>query len=133
MTLALRIAVALGLAIDTGIAILCFFFQQQLGPLLDFPLKDPAVTTIAGGEYVVVALVYALVLRDARRFQPLFWLIALDQTFAVLLPAVEIARGNVAATVKTVGPMPLSALLAASYVWAARARRDGAAEARDGG
>lgn len=122
MTLVTRIAVAVGLCVDAGVALLCFFFQQQLGPLLDIPLKDPALTTIAGGEYLVVAIVYALLLRDPRRYHPLFWLIALDQAFAVALPALEIARGNVAGTIKTIGPMPFNAALAAIYVWAALRR-----------
>lgn len=119
MNTVVRVAVAIGFFIDAGVAILCFFFQQQLGPLLDIPLKDPALTTIAAGEYVVVAIVYALVLCDPRRFRALFWLIALDQAFAVALPALEIARGNVAGTLKTIGPMPFNAVLAALYVWAA--------------
>jgi hypothetical protein len=120
MNRVLQIAVAIGLCVDAGVAILCFFFQQQLGPLLDIPLKDPALTTIAGGEYVVVTLVYALILRDPKRYHPLLWVIALDQAFGVALPALEIARGHVAATLKTIGPMPFDALLAAIYVWGAR-------------
>ncbi|GAC1418844.1 MAG: hypothetical protein NVSMB64_28380 [Candidatus Velthaea sp.] len=119
MTRVLRIAVALGLGIDAGVAVLCFFFQQQLGPLLDIPLKDPALTTIAGGEYAVVALVYVLILRHPVRFRPLLWLIALDQVFAAFLPALEILRGNVPGTIKTLGPIPFSVLLAAIYVWGA--------------
>jgi len=120
----LRATVAIGLCVDTTVAILALFFQPLLGPLFDIPVKDPALTTIAGGEYVVVTLVYALVLRDPERFGPLLWLCALDQAFAALLPAVEIARGNVVATWKTIGPIPLNALLAVCYtVLAARARR----------
>ncbi|GAC1597555.1 MAG: hypothetical protein NVS3B28_29420 [Candidatus Velthaea sp.] len=119
MTRILRIAVAIGFFIDAGVAQLCFFFQQQLGPLLDIPLKDPALTTIAGGEYVVVALVYALVFRDLERYRGLLWLLALDQAFAAALPALEIFRGSVAGTLKTIGPIPFSVLLAAIYVWGA--------------
>jgi hypothetical protein len=114
---ALRIAVAIGLCIDTGVAILALFFQAQLGPLLDIPLKDPALTTIAGGEYVVVALIYVAVLRDPQRYGPLLWLCALDQACAAVLPAIEIARGNVVATYKTIGPIPFNALLTGVYLW----------------
>jgi hypothetical protein len=118
----LRVAVAIGLCVDTVVAVLALFFQPLLGPLFDIPVKDPALTTIAGGEYVVVALVYALVLRDPGRFHPLLWLCAIDQAFAAFLPAVEIGRGNVVASWKTIGPIPLNALLAVCYaVLAARA------------
>ncbi len=116
----LRAAIALGALIDTGVAILALFFQSLLGPLFDIPAKDPALTTIAGGEYVVVALVYVLLLRDLERYRGLLWLIALDQLFAALLPALEISRGHVAATWKTLGPIPVNLLLVAVYVVAAR-------------
>jgi uncharacterized membrane protein len=119
MALVLRIAVGVGLCIDTGVAILALFFQSLLGPLFDLPLKDPALTTIAGGEYIIVALVYVLVLREPERYRALLWLCALDQAFAALLPAIEIARGHVVATWKTIGPIPLSVLLAAVYAWGA--------------
>lgn len=119
MTNVLRVALAIGFCIDLGVAILCFFFQQQLGPLLDIPLKDPALTTIAGGEYVVVALVYALAFRDPSRYRALLWLCALDQLFAAALPGLEIARGNVAGTIKTIGPIPFNAALAIVYTWGA--------------
>ena len=46
----LRIAIAIGLLVDVTVAILALFFQPLLGPLLDVPTKDPALTTIAG-EY----------------------------------------------------------------------------------
>lgn len=114
-----RIAVAIGFCVDCIVAILALFFQSLLGPLFDIPLKDPALTTIAGGEYVVVALVYVLVFREPERYRALLWLCALDQAFAALLPAVEIVRGNVVATYKTIGPIPFNALLAAVYVWGA--------------
>ncbi len=90
-------------------------------PAGDLPLKDPALTTIAGGDYVVVALVYVLVFREPERYRVLLWLCALDQVFAALLPGIEIARGHVVATLKTIGPIPLNALLAGIYVWGARA------------
>jgi hypothetical protein len=111
----LRVAVAIGAVVDTTVAILALFFQQQLGPLFDIPLKDPALTTIAGGEYVVVTLIYVLVLRDFERYRALLWLLALDQFFAATLPALEILRHNVAATPKTIGPIPFNALLAIVY------------------
>jgi uncharacterized membrane protein len=115
MTRLLRVAVAVGFCIDVLVAILALFFQSLLGPLFDIPLKDPALTTIAGGEYVVVALVYVLVFREPERYHALLWLCALDQVFAALLPAIEIARGNVVATYKTIGPIPINVLLAGMY------------------
>jgi hypothetical protein len=93
-----------------------------LGPLLDVPTKDPALTTIAGGEYVVVASIYAVLLRDLKKYRVLLWLIALDQAFAAILPAYEIARGHVVATWKTIGPIPFNAALAAIYVAGARTK-----------
>ena len=55
----LRIALAIGFVVDFSVAMLALFFQSALGPLLDIPLKDPAATTIAGGEFVVVHAICA--------------------------------------------------------------------------
>lgn len=85
------------------------------------PVKDPALTTIAGGEYLVVTLVYASLLYDLRRYRMLLWIVALDQALAAALPLIEILRGNVVATWKTLGPIPFDALLA--LVYALRAPR----------
>jgi hypothetical protein len=119
----LRIALAIGFCIDFFVGLLCVFAQPLLQPLLDIPVRDPAVTTIAGGELIVAAGIYAFVFSDPRRWRPLLWLCALDQTLGVLLPALEIARGHAPATLKTLGPMPLQAILVAVY--AASARRTG--------
>ncbi len=119
-----RIAAVIGLCIDAGVAVISLCFQAALGPLFDIPLRDPAMTTIAGGEYIVVALVYVLYLRDPRRYHDLLWLCALDQTLAALLPALEIWRGNVVATYKTIGPIPVSLILAGIYAAGARARTE---------
>lgn len=116
----LRIALIAGFCIDFGVGLLALVAQPLLEPLLDIPVKDPAVTTIAGGELIVASAIYALVLRDARRWQPLLWLCVLDQIFGVVLPALEIARGHAPATLKTLGPMPLQAVLIAIYLIAAR-------------
>jgi hypothetical protein len=128
----LRFALVIGFCIDAFVGMLCLLAQPLLQPLLDIPVKDPAVTTIAGGELVVAAGIYAFVLRDPQRWRPLLWLCALDQFFGVLLPAIEIARGHAPATLKTLGPMPLQLALVAVYVagarWAGRsdeARSDG--------
>jgi ABC-type Fe3+-siderophore transport system permease subunit len=115
----LRIALAIGFCIDAFVGILCLIAQPLLQPLLDIPVKDPAVTTIAGGELVVAAGIYAFVFRDPQRWRPLLWLCALDQAFGVLLPAVEIARGHAPATLKTLGPMPLQLILCGIFVAAA--------------
>lgn len=116
----LRIALVLGAIVDATVAILAIFFQPLLGPLFDVPTKDPALTTIAGGEYVVVTLIYVMLLRDTKRYAPLLWLVALDQLFAALIPAWEISRGHVVATWKTIGPIPINLILAATYALAAR-------------
>ena len=119
----LRAAIALGALVDAGVAILALFFQSLLGPLFDIPTKDPALTTIAGGEYVVVTLVYVMLLRDFERYRALLWLVALDQLFAGLIPALEISRGHVVATWKTIGPIPLNLLLCAIYAVAIATNR----------
>jgi hypothetical protein len=131
-SIVLRIALVIGFCIDASVGVLCLVAQPLLQPLLDIPVRDPAVTTIAGGELVVAAGIYAFVLRDPRRWRPLLWLCALDQFFGVLLPAIEIAHGHAPATLKTLGPMPLQLVLVAVYVagarWAGRAdeaRSDG--------
>jgi hypothetical protein len=118
----LRIALVIGFCIDFFVGLLCVTAQPLLQPLLDIPVKDPAVTTIAGGELIVASVIYALVFRDVQRWRPLLWLCALDQIFGVLLPAIEIARGHAPATVKTLGPMPLQTLLVIVYIIGARKR-----------
>jgi hypothetical protein len=116
----LRCALAIGFCIDAFVGVMCLVAQPLLEPLLDIPVKDPAVTTIAGGELLVAAGIYAFVFRDPQRWRPLLWLCALDQTLGVLLPAIEIARGHAPATIKTLGPMPLQLLLVAIYIAGAR-------------
>lgn len=116
----LRIALSAGFCIDFGVGLLALVAQPLLGPLLDIPVKDPAVTSIAGGELLVAAGIYAFVIADPRRWRPLLWLCALDQTLGVLLPALEIARGHAPATFKTLGPMPFQVALVAIYLVAAR-------------
>jgi hypothetical protein len=115
----LRAALAIGAFIDGAIAVITLFFQPWVGPLSDIPTKDPAFTAFAGGEFLVVTVIYLLILRDLGRYWPLLWVVALDQLLAVVLPAEQIASGNVVATWKTIGPLPLSAILAACYVWGA--------------
>jgi hypothetical protein len=124
----LRIALAIGFVVDFSVAMLALFFQSALGPLLDIPLKDPAATTIAGGEFVVVSLLYIAIFRAPQRYRALLWLVALDQLFGVLLPAYEIARGNVVASWKTLGPMPGNAILCAIYLYGLLKLRPGGAE-----
>ena len=119
----LRVGLAIGCAVDAGVAILSLFFQNLLGPLLDFPVKDAALTTIAGGEFLVVALIYALLLRDLDRFRPFLWLVCLDQFFAAVLVLYTISLHEVAATPKTFGPIPLNLILAALFAVAALKKR----------
>jgi hypothetical protein len=116
----LVVALVIGFCIDAGVGILCVFAQPLLQPLLDIPVKDPAVTSIAGGELLVAAGIYAFVLRDIQRWRSLLWLCALDQFFGVVLPAIEIVRGHAPATLKTLGPMPFQFVLVAVYIAGAR-------------
>lgn len=117
--LVLRVALAIGFAIDAFVALLALFARQLIEPLLDLPIKDTTLVTIAGGEFAVAAGVYALAFRDPERFRALLWLCALDQVFAVVLPGLAIAGGHIPATVKTVGPLPLQLLLAVIFVYGA--------------
>ena len=114
------IALVIGLAIDAWVGILAIFFQPLLGPILDVPSHDPAIATIAGTETLVVAGVYVLALRDWRRYPAIAWICCADQLFAAVVPAVEIVRGQFAATPKTLGPIPMSLALAVIFALAAR-------------
>jgi hypothetical protein len=119
----LRLALLCGFAIDAGVGLLALVAQPLMQPLLDLPVKDPALTTILGGELLVVAAVYAIVLHDPVRWRPLLWLCALDQCLGVLLPALEIARGHAPATIKTLAPMPFQLALVAIYIAGAASRQ----------
>ena len=121
--LVLRIALGIGFAIDAFVALLALFAPRLIEPILDLPVKDAALVTIAGGEFAVAAGVYALVFRDPERFRPLLWLCALDQLFAVVLPGLAIVEGHIPATVKTVGPLPLQLILAAVFIIGALRKR----------
>jgi hypothetical protein len=118
-TLAVRVALAIGFCIDGFVGLLCLFVQPLTEPLLGLAVKDPAMTTIAGGELIVAACVYALAFSDPARWRPLLWLCALDQTLGIVLPALEIARGNAPADWKTLGPMPFQTVLVGLYATAA--------------
>lgn len=120
----LRIALIVGAVGDIGIAIFCWFFQALLGPVLDVPTKDPALTTIAGGEYLIVGILYILAYRNLKQYRPLLWLFAIDQLFAIVLPLLEMSRGNAIISWKTLGPMPLNAILLGIYVWGTRLRSE---------
>jgi hypothetical protein len=66
---ALRAALVVGFLIDAGLALLALFAQPLIAPLLDVPVKDPALTTIFGGTLLVLACLYVLVLRDTERWR----------------------------------------------------------------
>jgi hypothetical protein len=104
-------ALAIGVAIDGSVAALGLFAPQLLTPLLDIPVRDPVAITIGSGEFAVAALVYALCIRDLDRFAPFLWLCALDQLFAVVLPALAIVHGDIPGTWKTIAPIPFQAAL----------------------
>jgi hypothetical protein len=114
-----RGALIIGAATDFFVAVLCLFFPDSIGPLLDFPVKDPALARVTGGELLVACAVYVFVFQNPRRFQPLFFICALDQLFAALIPAIEIAMGHVPGTIKTIGPIPLNVILCGIFIWAA--------------
>ena len=124
-TVAVRIGLAIGGAIDAYVGVLSLFAPQLIQPLLDIPVKDPALMQFAGGEFVVAAFVYALAFRDPVRLRPLLWVCALDQLFAVVLPALAVAHGVFPGTWKVVAPIPFQALLAVLFiVYAARPGRN---------
>ena len=128
-TVVLRVALAFGLAIDLYVGVIALFAPQLIEPLMDIPVHDPGFAQLAGGEFVVAALVYALVLWDPRRFRLLLWLCALDQLFAVVMPANAILHGAIPSTWKTVAPIPFQALLMLLFAFAA-ARGSGAADGK---
>ncbi len=116
----LRIALAIGILVDGGVGILCLFFQPLVGPLVGVPLHDPPIARFLGGELIVVACLYAILARDPLRYPQLLWLCALDQTFAALLPMIELSSGSIPASWQTIGPIPFSLLLASIYGYGAR-------------
>lgn len=116
---ALRVALIVGLGVDVFVGLLALFAQQYIPPLLDVPVKDAALTRFFGGEILVAASVYALPLLDLRRFAPALWICALDQGFAALLPLLEVLRGGMPATWKTLGPIPVDAILCVLFAFGA--------------
>ena len=118
-TVALRIGLGIGLAIDLYVGVIALFAPQLIEPMMDVPVHDPAFAQLAGGEFVVAALVYAVAFRDPQRFRVLLWLCALDQVFAVVMPALAIAHGAIPSTLKTVAPIPFQAGLALLFAFAA--------------
>jgi len=116
---AVRVGLIVGVVVDLFVGLLALAAQGLIAPLLDVPVKDPGLTRLFGGELLVAAAVYALPLVDLRRFGPALWICALDQAFAALLPAVEIVRGEMPGTWKTIAPIPLDAALCALFLYAA--------------
>ncbi len=122
LRIALRIALAIGLCIDLYVAALSLFAPQLIEPLLDIPVHDPTLAQIAGGEYVVAALVYAFALRDPLGSRALLAICAVDQFFAVVLPALAVAHGTIPASWKIIAPIPFQACLCVFFaVCASRA------------
>ena len=119
MILALRIILIIGLAIDAYVGLLSLFAPMLIPPLLDVPLHDPQIVRLAGGEYIVAALVYALALRAPLASRPLLWLCALDQAFAVVMPAIGVIDGDLPNSWKIIAPIPMQAVFAFFFVYAA--------------
>jgi hypothetical protein len=122
VTLALRVGLAIGGAIDLYVGVLALFAPQLFPSLLDIPMRDPVLAAFGGGEMLVVTLAYVLALRDPRRNRILLWVCALDQLVAVVMPSLAIAHGVIPASWKTVGPIPLQAALCVLFVAGARRR-----------
>ncbi|MFN2461860.1 MAG: hypothetical protein ABR591_14460 [Candidatus Velthaea sp.] len=120
MNAVVRVALVLGLLVDLLVAGVSLFAPGWSAPLFDIPVRDSVIAALGGGEYFVVACVYVLLLGASRRLQPLFWIVALDQAVAVVLPAVEVAQGSIPGTFKTLAPLPVSTALAVVFAWAAR-------------
>ncbi len=120
MTLALRVGLVIGGGIDLYVGVLALVAPQLFGPLLDIPMRDPLLAAFGGGEMLVVTLAYVLALLDPRRNRILLWVCALDQLVAVVMPSLAIAHGAIPATWKTVGPIPLQAVLCVLFVMGAR-------------
>jgi len=118
----LRVALVAGALIDFFVAAILMLFPSASKPLFDIPAPDVTTALLGGGELIVAGLVYVVILRDVDRFRPLLWLVALDQVFAALLPGIEMLRGHVPATFKTIAPMPINAVLVFIYVWSARSQ-----------
>jgi hypothetical protein len=118
-TRVLRIGLAIGFVIDLYVGVLSLFAPQLLTPLLDIPMRDPVIVQFAGGEFVIAALVYAAAFRDPQRYRVLLWLCALDQVFGVLMPGLAVMHGAFPATWKVIAPIPLQALLALLFAFAA--------------
>ncbi len=111
-----RVALAIGFCIDAFVGVLSIVAPRLMGPLFDVPVSDVMTAQIAGGEFIVVAIVYALAFSQPVRLRVLLWLCALDQLFAVVLPAMGVARGALPATWKVIAPIPVSALLVIVFV-----------------
>jgi len=124
-TLVVRVALAIGFLIDLYVGLLAIFAPQFIPPLLDIPMHDPTLAGLGGAELIVVALIYVVAFRDPARFRVLFWLCALDQAFAVVMPWLAIVHGAVPASWKTVAPIPVQAVMAIVFaVYAARPGRN---------
>jgi hypothetical protein len=115
-TLVVKIALAIGFVIEAYVGLLGLFAPQLMLPLLDVPVGDTMLAHFAGGEFIVVALVYAIAFRDPARFRVLLWICCVDQLFGVIVPAYAVTSGAWAATFKTVAPIPLQALLALFFI-----------------
>jgi hypothetical protein len=111
-----RIGLGIGFLIDACVGVLSIFAPQLMQPLFDVPIHDAMTAQIAGGEFVVAALVYALAFREPQRFRVLLWLCALDQLFAVVLPAFGVAHGALPGTWKIIAPIPFQAGLALLFI-----------------
>ena len=106
-----RFGLAIGFAIDVYVGVISLVAPRLITPLFDIPMHDPTLAQLAGGEFIVAALVYALAFRDPQRYRALLWLCALDQLFAVAMPLLALAHSAIPGTWKVVAPIPLQALL----------------------
>ncbi len=111
LTVAVRAALAIGFCIDVVIGAIAIAAPQLMRPLFDVPVSDVMTARIAGGEFIVAAVVYALAFSEPVRYRALLWACALDQLFAVVLPAAGVLNGVLPATWKIIAPIPFQAVL----------------------
>jgi hypothetical protein len=103
-----QVALVVGGLMDAWVGLLALLLPRFLGPLLDIPAVDPTWTAFAGAEFLVVAVVYFLILRDMERFRPFMLVVAFDQFLAAFGPLIMIWHGQLPNTWKTAGPLPVN-------------------------
>ena len=113
----LRICLVAGLLIDGSVALISLVAPALLAPLFDIPVRDPIAVLIGGGEFAVVALVYALLLRDVDRFRPFLWLVALASLLSPWVSRAPLAQRLLAPMVSGSETVPRRTWLRLNMLW----------------